>query len=163
MTIPTDLAERAGAWAGTNGFRLMPSDPLAEAAATATVSTAAGGNLGVVAYTWTHPHDGPQDGLLVVGPADEAEADAVTAFWGDSWHQSPAPRVCTGTVDGGVVTVGYEYATQWRWEIVVDLTDPDTLRLRMDNVIPEDFADEGTPAGPYPAMVMELRRSTTWR
>jgi hypothetical protein len=157
MTLPTALIEAVGAWAGSNGFQLMPSDPLHEAPAKAEVSTAAGGDLVAIAYAWSHPADGAQDGLLVVGAAEDP--GAATAFWGDSWHQSPTPRACLGTIDGGVVTVGYEYEAGWRWQIIVDPTDPAVLRLRMDNVIPQDAVPEGATAGPYPAMVTELRRT----
>ena len=155
MTLTTSLSDRSGAWSGTNGFRLMPSDPFHQAPATAVVSVAAGRCMAAIAYTWSHPEDGDQDGLLVLGETDEP--GRVTAFWGDSWHQSPAPRLCPGGVDGGVIAVGYEYAAGWRWEIVVDPSDPAALRLRMDNVVPDDADPEGATGGPYPAMVMELR------
>jgi hypothetical protein len=158
MTLPAALAEAVGAWAGSNGFRLMPSDPLAEAPATARVSTAAGGNLVAIAYTWSHPADGAQDGLLVVGAGDEP--GPASAFWGDSWHQSPAPRAFAGAIDGGVVTVSYEYEAGWHWHITVDPTDPATLRLRMDNEVPPSAAASETAAGPYPVMVTELRRTS---
>ncbi|MFE0590862.1 hypothetical protein [Micromonospora echinospora] len=46
----------------------------------------------------------------------------------------------------------------WRWRIVVDATDGETLRIRMDNVIPAEHAPAEKPAGPYPVMVMEARR-----
>jgi hypothetical protein len=154
MTILDALKDRAGAWTGTNGFRLMPDDPIHDASATAEVSVNAGGSLVAFAYTWSHPTDGAQDGLLVVGPAGDAD---VVAFWGDSWHQSPEPRVFTGTVDGGVIEVGYEYEVGWRWVITVDPTDAGALHLQMDNVVPEDAA-EGRPATAYPAMLMHLRR-----
>jgi hypothetical protein len=151
------LTDRAGAWTGTNGFRLMPSDPIHDAPATAEVATRAGGNLVAITYTWSHPADGAQDGLLVLGVG--GDPGGVAAFWGDSWHQSPDPRVCSGSIDGGAISVGYEYEAGWRWEITVDATDPAALRLQMDNVIPEDVA-AATPAQAYPAMVMDLRRST---
>lgn len=150
MALPVSLIEAVGTWAGSNGFRLMPSDPLDEAPATAEVSTAAGQNLVTVAYTWSHPSDGAQDGLLVVGAGDSP--GVATAFWGDSWHQHPAPVACAGTIDGDVITTGYEYAEGWRWQITVDPSDATTLRLRMDNVVPE--------AAAYPAMVTELHRTT---
>jgi hypothetical protein len=66
------LPDSAGTWIGTNGFRLMPGDPLAELPASVTVSTAAGGHLLSVAYRWEHPADGPQEGLL---PAEQATAE----------------------------------------------------------------------------------------
>src|SRR5512145_1460216 len=90
------LTRHAGMWAGTNRFRLMPDDPAAEASATAQLSLGAGGNLAVLAYTWRHPDDGAQDGLLVLGP-DEAPG-GVVALWGDSWHQKPAAKQLRGAI-----------------------------------------------------------------
>jgi hypothetical protein len=137
-------------WVGTNGFRLMPADPLADGPATATLTTAAGGNLTSFAYTWVHPADGPQDGLLVYGAGG-------TALWGDSWHQQPEPRRLEGSTDGaGGVDLACEYGGGWGWEISVRI-EPDVLRMEMRNVIPADQVDAGEVAGPYPVMVMELR------
>ncbi|MEW1955975.1 hypothetical protein [Kineococcus sp. NPDC059986] len=133
-------AEPTGAWTGENAFRLLPEDPPHAASATAAVQVS--GTMTTVGYTWEHPADGPQVGLLTLGPgpADEAATGApVVALWGDSWHQAPEARVLTGrVVDDGSgrreVTVGYEYAErEWRWEVVLT-TAPDTLELRMDNV-----------------------------
>ena len=74
------LTDRAGAWTGTNGFRLMPADPMHDAPATAEVDVKAGGSLVAISYTWSHPADGPQDGLLVLGAG--GDPGGVTAFWG---------------------------------------------------------------------------------
>ena len=71
MTLSDAFAAARGAWSGTNGFRLMPADPLATAPATATLTLAAGGSLLTLAYTWSHPEDGAADGLLVTGPAED--------------------------------------------------------------------------------------------
>ena len=151
------LSEFAGAWTGTNGFRLMPPDPLVERPATMTVTVAAGGHLSSVAYSWEHPEDGPQDGLLVIGPAD-ADASLV-ALWGDSWHQKPAPMSLSGGYEGDA-TFGLtgDYGGGWGWRIVFDTANPDLLRMRMDNVVPADQATAEISAGPYPAMVMDVRR-----
>ncbi len=70
------IEHHVGAWVGPNGFRLMPSDPLADAPMSATVSLAAGGELAQIAYSWVHPADGEQDGLLVLGQGDEPESAA---------------------------------------------------------------------------------------
>ncbi len=88
------LGPLAGTWEGTNGFRLMPADELHRAPATATVTPAAGGHDVVVTYTWVHPQDGPQDGIMLVGSPDEQ--GKVTAAWGDSWHQQPSIRTLVG-------------------------------------------------------------------
>ena len=151
------LADLAGAWIGTNGFRLMPTDSPHVAAATADVSTAAAGHLTKIAYTWSHPDDGAQDGLLVVGP--RGDAPGAVAFWGDSWHQQPDPVVLPGELQDGVLVVSYEYGGDWRWQITVDATDPEVLTLRMDNIVPQSAAGEGGFAGAYSAMVTELRRT----
>lgn len=72
---------------GVNGFRLMPDDPLQEFPATASLSTAAGGHLTVFTYTWQHPDDGPQDGLLLISAS--TPEPRITGVWGDSCIRSP--------------------------------------------------------------------------
>ena len=74
------LTGHSGTWTGTNRFRLMPDDPAAEAHATAQLSLGARGNVAVVAYTWTHPADGEQEGLLGSGATPGTK--------------SPRPRSC---------------------------------------------------------------------
>ena len=151
------LVGHADSWAGSNAFRLMPTDEPHRAPASATVSVAAGGLLAAVAYTWSHPQDGAQEGLLVVGTDEQPER--AVALWGDSWHQSPASKSLSGTVDDGTVTVGYTYGGDWEWRIVLDATDPESLGLRMDNVVPASAAAGVHAAGAYWAMDARLRRS----
>lgn len=135
-------------WTGSNAFRLMPTDAAHDAVATADVTQAAGGNLVSIAYTWLHPDDGAQDGLLVLGPGPD---DSAVALWGDSWHQTPAAQVLTGSVEAGVWTVGHDYVPgQWRWRIVVDASATAELVLRMENVA----LDGGKP--PYAAMDLRV-------
>lgn len=148
----TGIPDHSGTWAGSNAFRLMPTDEPHVAGATARVTVNAGGHVTSIAYAWSHADDGQQDGVLVFGPGDEP--GSIVAFWGDSWHQSPGPRVLHGTIDGGLVDVGYSYAEGWDWRIVVDATDADTLRLRMDN----SGVHDGVPFDPYPAMLATFRR-----
>jgi len=150
------LTQHAGMWAGTNRFRLMPDDPPAAADATAQLTLGAGGNVAVLAYTWTHPDDGAQDGLLVLGP-DEASG-MVLAVWGDSWHQKPAAKQLSGATDGETVTVRYAYAEGWEWRITLTADRPDTLRWRMENVVPPS-ASGTAEAVTYWAMDGELHRS----
>ena len=149
------LAEHTGAWAGSNRFRLMPDDPPAEAEAAAQLSLGAGGNLAALAYTWTHPDDGPQDGLLVLGADDIA--GEVVAVWGDSWHQAPAAKQLRGATGDHSLTVGYSYAEGWEWRITLRADRPDVLRWRMDNVVPATASGTGE-AVTYWAMDAELRR-----
>lgn len=123
----------------------------------ATVSRAASGLLVQVAYTWEHPADGVQEGLLVLGQG--GEPDAIAAFWADSWHQSPEPRSLEGAIEDGVVTVGYDYSGEWRWEVVLDFAAADRLTVTMNNVIPASAATAEMTAGPYAAMRAVMRRS----
>ena len=150
------LSEHTGSWRGTNRFRLMPDDPPVEAEMTAQLSLAADGHLAVLAYTWTHPDDGGQDGLLTIG-ADETDGEVV-ALWGDSWHQHPAAKTLHGTAGERSLTVGYSYAEGWEWRITVTADRPDVLQLRMDNVVPASATGTGEAAA-YWAMDGELHRS----
>jgi hypothetical protein len=152
--------ERVGAWQGTNGFRLMASDPLVTRPASATVSVAAGSHLLSLAYGWEHPDDGPQDGLLVVGEAggDGEAGGSLVAWWGDSWHQQPEPRTLSGGGGGAgnSLALSAEYGGGWSWNVLLDVDGP-ALRLRMQNVVP---AGHDGPAGPYDVMIMSLLRSS---
>jgi hypothetical protein len=158
MSIASVVDQASGLWEGSNGFRLMPGDPLSEFPAAATLSVAAGGYLGKLDYTWTHPEDGAQEGLLAFGIA--GSDNSIVALWADSWHQHPEAKVCEGGVDEhGVISVGLEYGGGWRWQIILDTSKTDVLVLRMDNVIPPDAATEEISAGPYVAMSMELHQT----
>ena len=136
----------------------MPADAPHVAAATADVATAAAGNLTAIAYTWSHPADGPQDGLVVIGPSEEV--DGAVAFWGDSWHQSPQPTMLSGGFVDDRLVVSYEYGGGWRWQIIVDATIPDSLKLSMENVVPESAATDTVAPGAYVAMLADLRRQS---
>jgi hypothetical protein len=152
------LPDAVGSWAGTNGFRLMPSDPLAEFPARLTVTAGAGGHLTSVSYWWEHPDDGPQEGLLVIGPVDQN--GSLVALWGDSWHQKPAPMILSGSHGtGDALELEGDYGGGWRWRVTVDPTDPDNLRMQMDNVIPAEHATAEITAGPYPVMIMQTHRA----
>lgn len=147
------FAKHRGSWTGPNDFRLMPTDEPHTAPATLELSAAAGGNLTLVAYTWSHPADGPQDGFLTIGQGESA--DQAVALWADSWHQQPAPTTLAGDLTADTVALSYTYAGDWQWIITLDATAPDTLTLRMDNVVP---SSAGNPATTYWAMQATLRR-----
>jgi len=159
------LRGHRGTWSGTNAFRMVPGHPPHEAPMTATV-VAGGSVLTALAYTWAHPDDGPQEGLLALGDgadgadgADTADGAAgpvsVAGLWGDTWHQTPTPTTVEGEVAAGVLTAGYEYvAGAWAWRIVLDLSRPGELGLRMDNV---GLSGAGADATTYWAMAATLR------
>jgi len=136
----------------------MPADPLAEFPARATVSHAAGGHLVSIAYWWEHPDDGPQDGFMVIGLADEG--GSLVAMWGDSWHQKPTPMMFSGSRGtGGPLELEGDYGGGWRWRVTFDATDTDNFRMQMDNVIPAEYATAEKSAGPYPVMLIQTRRA----
>jgi hypothetical protein len=145
------------AWTGTNGFRLMPDDPLEARPAAATLSHVAGGHLTSLHYRWEHPTDGSQDGLLLVWTDDRAET--AHAMWGDSWHQQPAPMHMSGRFDETTIYLDAGYGDEFRWRIVVEATDAETLRMLMHNVVPAKHASNDIPGGAYPVMVTELNRA----
>ena len=156
MTLSDAFAAAAGTWSGSNGFRMMPADPFSTQPSTATLTLAAGGSLVSFAYTWSHPDDGDQEGLLVAGPDDSG---GFVALWADSWHQQPAPMPMTGSIDDdGALLVTGSYAGDWGWRIAL-ASDGESLTMRMDNVVPASAATEDFAGGPYHVMVAELRRS----
>ena len=151
------LAGHAGSFSGSSAFRMMPTDEPHTAPATAQVSLAAGGNLALLSYTWVHAADGEQSGLLVLGRG--GDENSAVAMWSDTWHQAPAATWLQGEIEGTTVTVSYSYAEGWEWIISVDAGQADTLRLQMDNVVPDSPGPEGRAGGRYWAMQAELTRS----
>jgi hypothetical protein len=146
-----------GTWSGRNGFRMMPLDAFVEAPASARSQGAAGSAMLTIAYTWSHPEDGPQDGQLVAWAGTDAAT--VAGVWADSWHQQPQPMALHGTREpDGALTLTGTYAEEWGWRILVR-ADGDSLELRMDNVVPASYATDTAPAGPYPVMRMLLQRA----
>jgi hypothetical protein len=140
MTTPYDVPTGEGT--GTYEFRMMPTDDFQGGASSVTVTDAARGRAVLVAYSWEHAEDGPQEGTLVLGvPGKDG---AVTAAWVDSWHQRDVVLL-TGTGSPAGATVGYEYAPGWTWEIEVGVVDG-ALTLVMRNGVP---ASEGSPGGQY--------------
>lgn len=150
-----------GPLSGTNGFRLMPAEPLATRPAIGTARSAAAGDGLVLDYRWEHPQDGPQEGVLLVGSAEED--GTVRAAWIDSWHQHPGPMVLAGTAVGAQhVTLAASYAGEWGWQIELSVTD--AVEVVMRNVVPASALElpeaEGMSAGPYDVMVLRLSRAT---
>lgn len=150
------LADHGGDWTGSNKFRLMPADDAAEFPAAATVSVDDTGHLTAVSYSWRHPADGEQRGLVVL---TQPAADSVVAMWTDTWHQQPHTMALGGTVSSSGIELVGSYAETWEWRIVFDTSHARVLYLRMDNVVPQDHASDTVPAGPYAAMDAELRRA----
>lgn len=134
-------ADLAGDWSGSCSFRLMPDDELAPGDSTASFTG------GVLDYSWTHPSDGLQRGRLV------RTADGAT--WTDTWHQ-PDEASLTGDEVDGELRLTMTYLQEWGWTIALSRHDDEAIML-MHNVIPDSYATEGKPAGPY--LVMEAR----WR
>lgn len=120
------------------------------------MTTPAGGHLALITYIWQHPDDGAQDGLLLVGR--DGDGGAVTATWGDSWHQQPEPMSLTGRA-ADAVDLEAAYGGDWRWRIRVGPGEGGRLHMTMHNVVPAAEASVDMPPGPYPVMVLQAARS----
>ena len=110
---------------------------------------------------WTHPSDGPQEGVLLIGSADGEDA-LVTAAWLDGWHQQPGPMVLTGRQAGQVTRLEATYQGSWGWQVDLDLSQDAEVRVVMRNVVPEEAIAQAPPgtevaAGPYDVMDLRLR------
>lgn len=146
--------------AGACGFRLMPTDELHRGPATARLTTAAAGCALVLTYSWTHPADGGQEGVLLVSSPDPAAPAPLQATWIDSWHQKPGPLLLTGELTGGTIRLTGTYFETWGWEIDLDISTNDALGLVMRNVVPPDageHAPAGSTSGPYVVMDLSAR------
>jgi hypothetical protein len=140
-----------GSWQGTNDFRLMPTDDPYSAPASATVTAEPGKSVSM-RYTWSHPKDGAQEGLLVVAPA---EGGHLAALWLDTWHQ-PEARTSEAPAgpDGGAL-FEYVYAGVWGWQL--EVLPGERLLIVMRNVVPDQGDDSFS--GAYDAMRMTLERA----
>ena len=121
------------------------------------MSVAAGANLAAVAYTWSHPKDGAQEGLL----DDRAGRGGGPAGGAVGRLLAPGtPRAGRWPVPSRAASarVGASYGGDWQWNIIVDASDPASLRIRMDNVVPESAGADGHFVGAYWAMDADLRR-----
>ena len=128
------LPPPAAQWSGSNAFRLMPDDELAERRSSATSTMHTGGKSWTLEYDWVHPADGTQSGILLIGSA--GDDGQVTVAWTDSWHQQPTLGVLLGRFVDGTIAVEMDYAPGWSWRIALRLGD-DELRMVMHNVMPD--------------------------
>ncbi|WP_267489728.1 DUF86 domain-containing protein [Enemella dayhoffiae] len=140
------FTSQVGDWNGSNGFRMMPTDPLSTGESRAHSAAEADSWGWSLRYTWMHPDDGPQSGTLLLA-APESDG-TITAAWLDSWHQKPGLRLLTGTFADNTAALEME-CDGWFWRISVEAT-ADELRMLMHNVIPDGF--EGHEPGPYVVM-----------
>lgn len=150
-------------FAGTCAFRLMPYDELVEEPS-ALLLDEVGPTQVLLRYTWTHPEDGPQHGVLLIGGPEE-DATAVTAALADSWHQKPGLMSLTGDRLGDSVVLSSQYAGDWGWEVTVAGIEGDEPTMTMRNVVPVSalatLPADGphVEAGPYDVMVARWRRT----
>ena len=134
-------------FSGTNRFRMYPTDEYVGTESDAVLRAVADGCGHSLEYTWVHPTDGPQSGVLLFG-LPEADG-SVTASLLDSWHQRTGPVTLTGRERNGRIEVGYEYGGGWGWRIDLGPT-PQGWSMTMSNVIPRDA--DGLAEGPYEVM-----------
>lgn len=151
------LARCAGTWLGTNRLHDPHTNAPQDSPSTLTVTPILHGRFLRVDYTWVY--DGaPQEGTLLIGY--ESAAEAVTAFWADTWHMGSAVLVCRGSSapplpdgEGSLWVLGsYEAppGPDWGWRTVIQpgaAGKDGTLQLSMYNITPggeEHIAVEAT-------------------
>lgn len=139
---------------GRCGFRLMPLDELCDGPSSALL-TPVGEQGFTLHYTWTHPTDGVQRGVVLVGGTGEEGRVEGSLF--DTWHQQPGLMPLTGTRDGDRVALAGTYLEEWGWQVDVELGDG-AARMTMRNVVPASalamLPPDSPPmsAGPYEVM-----------
>ncbi len=125
----------AGSWSGPSSLWFEPDTPAFESVSTAVLGTVGGGKVVTFDYTWAH-EGAPQDGriLLAVRPT------GVHMAWCDSFHTDSDIMDLVGDGSADVVAASGTYSVPgpevWGWRIELDTRTPDSLLLRMYNILP---------------------------
>lgn len=139
MSETSKWAELAGTWTGTNKLWLMPTDPVRESQANATVTFAAGCATATIHYTWAY-EDQPKEGVLVIRTQSGGDDDEVVMI--DSFHTAGKFMTFKNDKDHeGLCAVRGSYSAppgpDWGWRIVVDSDSPDAFKITMFNITPD--------------------------
>lgn len=132
-----ELIACAGAWTGTNALQDPENGIEATAPSRASVTPLMDGRFVRIDYDWSY-RDRPQWGSMLVG--HRPDADEVTLYWIDSWHNGHSAMLCRGTRrDGGVLDVRGTYGVgtgpDWGWRTEIH-PHADSLLWVMYNVTP---------------------------
>lgn len=151
MSIPNNLNQLTGSWAGVKHLWLAPGEPERVSNATALVGREAQGRFLRITYSWNEK--GPQEGMILLGWQESS--GVLKAAWIDSWHNGDSLMLCTGQLsndDQVLVQGSYPAPTgpDWGWQIAIKAESQNTFRILMDNITPD-----GTHA---PAVEIALTR-----
>ncbi len=135
MSISETMQRWVGEWKGSTRLWLSPDEPVRESETVASVALVAGGRFLTVRYTWTEGGK-PQDGLLIVGQAKQAQR--ITAVWVDSWHTGDEIMLFKGDPDAQPPSFIGSYPAppgpDWHWRIVLKEVDDDAFDIVMYNI-----------------------------
>lgn len=137
-SVQAFYADLAGDWTGINSLWLQPGTEAHKSDMTAQFKPTAKGAYFLMTYSWAWK-DKPQAGVFLLG----GQGEKATATWGDSWHQTPEPMQCHGTLsdDGRKIILHGSYAASsgpdWGWRTEFTLLGPDVLRMAAYNITPE--------------------------
>jgi hypothetical protein len=144
------LATCAGAWRGTSRLHDPHTNSPEDSASNLTVTPILRGLFLRVDYTWAY-QGAPQEGTMLIGYEPKAErAQAVTAFWADTWHMGRAVLVSRGSstpappeADGSLNLLGsYPAPTgpDWGWRTMIQPAaegEDGALQISMYNITPD--------------------------
>lgn len=128
-----------GNWSGINHVWLKPSEDAHISDTMASITSTERSRFLQIRYTWAYDGE-PQDGFFLIG--SEGEQDLIKAVWTDSWHMQDAMMICHGSRDplGNLSLLGSYSAPSgpdWGWRILVNSSEPGSLRITMMNITPD--------------------------
>jgi hypothetical protein len=142
----------AGTWRGTNRLVVSADGPPDESPSVVTVTPVLDGWFVRLDQTWAL-EGSPQTGSLLIGY--DADSEAATAHWIDTFHMGRKVMECTGVVANGTVDVLGGYAAppgpDWGWRIQVSAHPARQLEIGMFNIDPDGREELAVQASYSPA------------
>ena len=139
MNPLSNLIALSGKWQGTNVLHDPETNMPAESGSSITWTPFLGNCFIRAEYTWQY-RGTDQEGFFLIGY--EADTQAFTLHWIDTWHMGDKVMACRGSADENeMVSVLGSYGApdgpDWGWQISIIPGTDHTLRIEMKNITPD--------------------------
>lgn len=136
--VQSFYSELVGDWSGSYSLWLDPEAEPQVSTARTRIEPAANNAYYLMTYDWDFAGK-PQAGVFLFGGRDKT----ASASWGDSFHMTPDPMQCQGTLsdDGNKLSILGSYGAgsgpDWGWRTDFTRQGSDTLVMEAYNITPD--------------------------